>query len=200
VCTKCGQELPNTLDFFYKDKVGRIGLRSACKECLREQGRSHKDRHRAYYAAHTEERIAYQHAYRAANPEKIAAYHAERRELETEQRRMSRAANPEKATEYSRGYRLAHLEQYAANARNYHARKRGNGGAHTADDIRAQYERQKGKCFYCGAKVSNNYQVDHVLPLVKGGSNGPENLVVTCVACNMKKNAKHPMDFAGILF
>lgn len=41
--------------------------------------------------------------------------------------------------------------------------------------------------------------IDHVWPLSKGGSNGPENLVLACAECNLRKSAKTPMEFAGVL-
>jgi len=49
-------------------------------------------------------------------------------------------------------------------------------------------------------RIDGGYHVDHVTPLVLDGSNGPENFVIACAACNLCKGAKHPMDFAGILF
>jgi 5-methylcytosine-specific restriction endonuclease McrA len=36
-----------------------------------------------------------------------------------------------------------------------------------------------------------------VVPLVLGGGNGPENIVVCCPNCNLKKHSKHPMEFCG---
>lgn len=38
--------------------------------------------------------------------------------------------------------------------------------------------------------------VDHVVPLIKGGGNGPENIVVACATCNLKKGAKLPHEFS----
>jgi len=38
------------------------------------------------------------------------------------------------------------------------------------------------------------------MPVILGGSNGPANIVAACPHCNQRKAAKHPMDFAGILF
>ena len=32
-CTKCGEEKPATLEFFYKQKAGKYGLRANCKPC-----------------------------------------------------------------------------------------------------------------------------------------------------------------------
>lgn len=33
VCTKCGEEFPATIEFFYKEKFGKFGLRSNCIKC-----------------------------------------------------------------------------------------------------------------------------------------------------------------------
>ena len=33
VCTKCKKKLPATLEFFHKEKLGKNGLRSKCKNC-----------------------------------------------------------------------------------------------------------------------------------------------------------------------
>jgi hypothetical protein len=73
-------------------------------------------------------------------------------------------------------------------------------GTHTAEDVQAQYDRQKGRCYYCHKKLDDKYHIDHVIPLAKGGSDGPENLVVACQFCNLSKHDKHPMDFDGRMF
>jgi len=134
---------------------------------------AHREEKAAYRAAHREERAAAGAAYYAAHREEIAAYHAT--------------------------YNTTNPEQGRARGRNRRARVRGNGGTHTVADVRAQYKRQRGRCYWCKAKVAD-YHVDHVTPLALGGSNGPENLVITCLHCNTSKSAKHPMDFAGVMF
>lgn len=83
---------------------------------------------------------------------------------------------------------------------NRHAKALRNGGSHTKKDIEAQYARQGGTCFYCGAAVGGKFHVDHVVPISRGGSDGPENLVIACPLCNRRKGAKHPAEFAGIMF
>jgi len=35
-CTKCGEEYPATAEFFHRNKTGKYGLTSQCKECRRE--------------------------------------------------------------------------------------------------------------------------------------------------------------------
>lgn len=153
------------------------------------------------YASYEESRRDLKRVYaaqwRQENREQIltqrAEYRASNRELLCERQSQWVANHPE----YVREYNSAHRAEHAAHQRTRRARKNNNGGTHTATDVREQYERQKGKCFYCGIKVGDKYHVDHVIPLVAGGSNGPENLVIACVDCNQHKKSKHPMDFCG---
>jgi 5-methylcytosine-specific restriction endonuclease McrA len=51
-----------------------------------------------------------------------------------------------------------------------------------------EQERRRGTCFYCGA-VADPGEFDHVIPLSRGGSHAPGNLVLACVACNNEKGA-----------
>ena len=44
------------------------------------------------------------------------------------------------------------------------------------------------RCVYCGAKASESeLHVDHVVPVVHGGSNELSNLVTACIDCNLGK-------------
>ena len=70
---------------------------------------------------------------------------------------------------------------------------------YTTDDIRIMMVRQRGCCYWCKRKITKYYEVDHVWPLSKGGSNGIENIVLSCQSCNRHKNQRTPTDFAGLL-
>lgn len=190
------------------------GLRSQCKMCTAADDAGYRAAHReeiaAYRAEHRDETAAYSAAYRAEHSEERAAYHAEHREELAAYRRAWRIKHPDEF----RAYYAGHVEEYAvlnrdwraknpdktaAYRHNRRARKLGNGGTHTAEDIRAQYARQHGRCAYCNEKVGDTYHRDHVVPLILGGSNGKENIVIACPTCNLSKGAKHPMEFAGRL-
>ena len=42
-CTKCGETLPATTEYFYKAKNGKYGLRGECKKCLIECGKQYRE-------------------------------------------------------------------------------------------------------------------------------------------------------------
>ena len=66
--------------------------------------------------------------------------------------------------------------------------------------IKRQRDSQKNRCWWCGKKLKGSYHVDHRIPLSRGGSNWPENIVIACPFCNLSKCDKTPLEFAGRLF
>jgi 5-methylcytosine-specific restriction endonuclease McrA len=206
-CTECGKTLSATVANFYRINRSTDDFRSACKKCTDERARlyriANKDRVQAqrkqYRLLHSKDIRASGAVYRAAYPERMAIYRKAHYGQLVLQTAAYRAAHQEEIAAELRAWKRANPERQVAYERNRRARKSGNGGTHTTEDIQAQYDRQKGKCFYCGKKVGKKYHVDHVVPLAKGGSNGPENLVVSCPWCNQSKKDKHPMDFCGRL-
>lgn len=162
---------------------------------------------RAYYATHREEMITYAAEYRVNNSETIKVARAQRY-----------AANPEpvkaRATEYyithldacraaraiwrtnhpgcTNKWRAENPEQWSAIAHRARAKRLNAPGTHTAADIRNLHETQNGECFWCGTTLDDGYHVDHLYPLSKGGSNGPENLALACPSCNLHKSATDP--------
>lgn len=54
-------------------------------------------------------------------------------------------------------------------------------------------------CVYCGNEL-DDYHVDHITPLSKGGSNNLENLALTCPRCNLRKNDKEVIFTQGMKF
>jgi 5-methylcytosine-specific restriction endonuclease McrA len=93
----------------------------------------------------------------------------------------------------------------AANSRNQRARRAKAPGSHTATQIIELLEWQQWKCAVCGVSIRNkeNRHIDHILPIVLGGSNYIWNLRGLCNACNHSKFEKHPIDWdreRGIIY
>jgi 5-methylcytosine-specific restriction endonuclease McrA len=74
--------------------------------------------------------------------------------------------------------------------------KRDAEGSHTADELKALFQRQRGKCAYCVKSIRDGYHVDHVVALAKGGSNWITNISLACAKCNTSKGAADPIEFA----
>jgi 5-methylcytosine-specific restriction endonuclease McrA len=62
------------------------------------------------------------------------------------------------------------------------------GGTCTLKQWQARYEYFGGCCAYCGRKLYKSItEIDHVIPMSKGGTGWPSNLVPACRSCNAKK-------------
>lgn len=55
-------------------------------------------------------------------------------------------------------------------------------------------EKHGRKCFYCDKAVSN-FEVEHMIPKAKGGSNRIDNLTLSCHNCNQKKGTLTAEEF-----
>jgi 5-methylcytosine-specific restriction endonuclease McrA len=153
-----------------------------------EKGVEIRAAERQKYAARHDMELARQRRYREAHPERVTE--AQRRYYET---------HHDIIVERQRAWEAAHRAESVARNNARRARIVDAPGHHTSSDIHAQSERQKHRCYWCGAKVYEHYHVDHVMPLALGGSDSPENLVIACPPCNLSKGARHPMEFAGVL-
>jgi hypothetical protein len=61
----------------------------------------------------------------------------------------------------------------------------------------AIYLRDGMACAYCGDAVETGaaLQLDHIIPVEKGGSNEAENLVTCCDRCNLAKAERNVAEF-----
>jgi 5-methylcytosine-specific restriction endonuclease McrA len=55
------------------------------------------------------------------------------------------------------------------------------------------YARDESACQYCGRRrARSELNLDHVIPRSRGGSTSWENVVCSCVACNLRKGGRTP--------
>ena len=62
-------------------------------------------------------------------------------------------------------------------------------GRFSVKEIEELFIKQEGLCVYCQADLRDTgFHRDHMIPLVRGGSNGIKNIQLLCPKCNMKKH------------
>jgi hypothetical protein len=69
----------------------------------------------------------------------------------------------------------------------------------TAADLQAWYAAQDKRCYWCGATSSKDWHIDHFIPMSTGGPHHPDNLVISCARCNLRKHDSDPLAFAARL-
>lgn len=221
-CSKCGKEFPATREYFYQDNRRGGRLHASCKACMQAVSKRWRDAHPETIKAsverslekHRDERLARRREryrenpiadrersrrWKEANPDRVRE-HKRRSYQNNPYRTIERSqewakSNRERSRERSRRWKQMNPVRVQTNNRNRMVRKRSIEGAHTAADVQAQYNRQRHCCYYCGCELNGKYHVDHVIPLSRGGSNGPENIVCACQNCNLQKGAKLPHEW-----
>jgi 5-methylcytosine-specific restriction endonuclease McrA len=101
-----------------------------------------------------------------------------------------------RAVVYVKQWRKANPEKRRASWNRRRAREIGAPGSHTAEQVLALLEMQDWKCAACDVSIKEKRHIDHIMPLVLGGSNWIWNLQGLCPTCNCSKNDKHPIEWA----
>lgn len=209
-CCDCKQSYPLTSEYWHKNKADVTGFNRLCKECAKARARKwhsenrerNKESCRQWAATHQEEKRAYaianaEHIARVkrewnkAHPEKVRKYwkgYAERHpEAKCKSRSKSQKNNREAARIRNRRYAKRHPQKMRVKTLNRWAMFKNADGHFTKQDIKNIYEEQQGRCAYCGITLHDVYEIDHVIPLSREGSNWPDNLMVACPSCNSSK-------------
>lgn len=224
-CPRCGIHKPAA--GFYVSKHTGYGLTPYCQDCIRaqtnarldsmsiEQKRAMWERRRVQIeqrrAADPEFDLAWRQTSRArtakfvasrpgtapskrSDPDAHAAYmrewrtgHADRaREISREAGKRHRRRDPERA-------RIGN----AINNANRRAIVGGMAGRLVYADWLAILKRMSHRCAFCLASDCL-LDLEHVDPLVKGGSNEPSNITCACRPCNGQKNARTLAEFCAL--
>lgn len=187
-CSKCGIEYPPTKDFFFCHDQAANGLNPSCKKCCYA-------RSRAYVMAHREQDLEYKRAYRKRNPGVDRAYYQKNKSILLQKMREYERKHWVSTLARSRKWRKEHPERVQVWVRNRRAKLKGSNGTHSLTDICSLLKSQNGQCVYCRADIRESFQVDHIMPVSKGGSNDPSNLQLLCKSCNLLKRDKLPEQF-----
>lgn len=154
---------------FYKDKHKPTGRKPRCKGC--DKLSINRDRRREY--------------------EKKYWSHPDRSERKKRQVKKSLLKNEvkhkEKRKEYLRTTAGINTQRKSGQATRF--RKAGS-FVENVDPLEV-YHKQKGVCYMCLGKFTfKEMEMDHVIPLCKGGKHEKTNVKMCCPTCNKKKGAK----------
>lgn len=109
-----------------------------------------------------------------------------------------RELNKDRKLQTTLAWKLNNRERVLLHYRNkgYRRRSRKRGGM-SSPAVAAWLARQPKVCHWCGKKCAKGFQIDHYVPLARGGEHVESNLVVSCPPCNMRKSARDPYEFAA---
>lgn len=75
----------------------------------------------------------------------------------------------------------------------------GGGSLISSTDIPRMLELQKHRCWWCGKELTDDYHLDHRVPVSRGGTSDAGNICISCPTCNLKKGDRMPWEFNGRL-
>lgn len=185
LCTKCKEV--KSVDEFYTSRNNLDGYRGKCKQCMREEDKewykSNKEHHNQCsalnYQKNAEEVIRRTSQHKRENKEQYDEIYA----------RYVVSPKGQETIRRSQEIRKARIKAAV--------------GHHTRKDVIAQGERQNWICYWqgtnCTGYCKDNFHKDHKIPVNRGGSNDPSNIVVSCPNCNRQKGNKTPEEYTMYL-
>lgn len=216
VCTKCGIEQPATTEYFNKGKNYKGGLKSECKKCLKsrtaqytETNRTQLTKYAKNYYAKNKETI---NKRRSENNERAKLLYLKNKKQIAERSKQNYAKNKEHISELRKQWRDNNKEiirtqkkqSYEANKEHVSEYKKANRDIYNIINQRhranknclpSNYSKQQwgtvkqyfnNKCAYCGS--FSLLEIEHVVPVSKGGSFTADNIIPACKKCNTSKH------------
>lgn len=187
-CKRCGEAKPATAAFFSRGSAGY--LMNICKPCDKARLAEFRAAKPEYFKDYMRE------AYHGRTMPKSRVYVTDPNTRTPAQRAHDwYSANKDRARSTLAAYRKANPLIVREQVARRRALRVGAVGTHTVVHIAAILVLQEGRCAYCAVDMGESFTVDHVVPLARGGGNGPDNLVCACGSCNSSKGTSTGDEF-----
>jgi len=183
-CIKCGEE--KSINEFYKGDY-------CCKDCYKRYQREYlsknkqriKERDRRYYFKHKENILKSFHTWYLENKEqhkqKVRKNYLKNKERYDKVWNKWASKNTNKLTLYSKRLDAQRRTQ-----------ERNNGGSFTTQEWLNLCSQYGNRCLSCNKKLP--LEVDHIIPVSRGGTSYISNIQPLCKHCNCSKGTK-TMDY-----
>lgn len=181
VCNKCERELPLNDNNYSARKGSKDGFRNTCKKCRSEYNKQ--------YRKNNENKLKeYQRVYRDNHLEERRQYN---KEYQPKYYEHNKESINKRYIEYNRGYiktkhgrELDRIKRHRKRAIDYL-----NGGEYTVEQWNECLKFFENRCAYTGKKLRyEDITVDHITPLINGGTSYIWNIVPSSKLAN---NSKH---------
>lgn len=201
---------------------GHIGERmassGACCICLAENKKKYR---RENPGSHKQ----YMAEWHCKNADKERQYRVDNAEIISNRSRMWRLANADRHSENAKSWRLNNKDRSDQNRKNWRKNNPDRAAMLSKRWRMNNPEKQKVimfnrncitrglrqyvkhglvdrlmklqdcKCIYCAASLANVFDIDHIMPISRGGDNDESNLQLLCPGCNRSKRDKTHIEY-----
>lgn len=158
---------------------------------------------KAWYEKNKEAALAYGKRYRAENAVDLRSYDRERAKTEKRQELQRRIAreNSAKKVEAVRAWAAANPDKAKRNRKNVEGRRRARLRSQPFEpiDLLDVYRSNDGLCGICNKPVAEDaFELDHIVPISKGGGHVRENVQPAHRSCNRRKGARTDVEIYSL--